>query len=138
MISKSIHWSIICTIFQDEVVSDSAPVIKDLLTKEDVDVLTYLSWDNEVTIQSNLWKLRDLSQWFYFLAHLAELIKAPVSFPDKNMSIAFQRQRLFCLYCKLFTLSFLQNTGLISTKLCIKHFGGEGVLFCSNEGQGHL
>lgn len=40
--------------FQDEVVSDSAPVIKDLLTKEDVDVLTYLSWDNEVTIQSNL------------------------------------------------------------------------------------
>lgn len=54
MISKSIHWSIICTIFQDEVVSDSAPVIKDLLTKEDVDVLTYLSWDNEVTIQSNL------------------------------------------------------------------------------------
>lgn len=54
MISESIHWSIICTIFQDEVVSDSAPVIKDLLTKEDVDVLPYLSWDNEVTIQSNL------------------------------------------------------------------------------------
>lgn len=51
------------------------------------------------------------------------------------MSIAFQRQRLFCLYCKLFTLSFLQNTGLISTKLCIKHFGGRVSCFVQMKGK---
>lgn len=39
-----------CSIFQDEVIPDSFPDIGDLLIKEDVDILKYLSWDTEVMI----------------------------------------------------------------------------------------
>lgn len=39
-----------CSIFQDEVIPDSFTDIGDLLIKEDVDILKYLSWDNEVMI----------------------------------------------------------------------------------------